>query len=307
MKKLLFFLSAIFLLLCTSCQEKNLVAEGKLTQLSETSATIDGITYNVENGTTDYLFGDKMTADGKNASIYKDDGKLYVSKLNQEHLNDFAVNDFAGANLGWRVIAGVSGILALFSLFFVLMTDHKRGDREIIFNMGTILGGLMVLPMMFLLLEKAFPRAFGFVEPKAYTKLLVYGELTHKDGILHTINGVSWKIRQSYIDNSLNETFQIGCNYALIDVGGDLYVYRTDDVEQIKKELAYVNSHDTLLPVEVMSYIAGALGILVLAFTYYPIWEPKLRAWRRRNKKTKKLCAEISDDDTSGYGSMLHN
>ena len=55
MSKLLFFLSAIFLLLCTSCQEKTLVAEGKLTQLSETSATIDGITYNVENGTTDYL------------------------------------------------------------------------------------------------------------------------------------------------------------------------------------------------------------------------------------------------------------
>lgn len=295
MNKLLVFLSAIFLLLCTSCQEKNLVAEGKLTQLSETSATIDGITYNVENGTTDYLFGDKMTADGKNASIYKDDGKLYVSKLNQEHLNDFA-----GANLGWRVIAGVSGILALFSLFFVLMTDHKRGDREIIFNMGTILGGLMVLPMMFLLLEKAFPRAFRFVEPKAYAKVLVYGELTHKDGILHTIDGTNWEIRQSFV-------VRVGATYALIDVGGYMFVYRTDDVEQIKKELAYANTHDTLLPAEVMLYIAGVFGIFVLCFTYYPIWEPKLRAWLRRNKKTKKLFAEISDDDTSGYGSMLHN
>lgn len=302
MKKLLFFLSAIFLLLCTSCQEKNLVAEGRLTELSETSATIDGITYNVENGTTDYLFGDKITADGKNASIYKDDGKLYVSKLNQEHLNDFA-----GAKDGWKVIGFLLVVFTIFSLAFLLVSNHKYGDREIIFTVGTILGSLIILPMMFLLLEKAFPRAFGFVEPKAYTKLLVYGELTHKDDILHTINGVNWKIVQSYIDNSLNETFQIGCNYALIDVGGDLYVYRTDDVEQIKKELAYVNNHDIGLPVEVMSYIAGALGILVLAFTYYPIWEPKLRDWRRRNKKTKKLCAEISDDDTSGYGSMLHN
>ena len=302
MSKLLFFLSAIFLLLCTSCQEKNLVAEGKLTQLSETSATIDGITYNVENGTTDYLFGDKMTADGKNASIYKDDGKLYVSKLNQEHLNDFA-----GANLGWRVIAGVSGILALFSLFFVLMTDHKRGDREIIFNMGTFLGGLMVLPMMFLLLEKAFPRAFRFVEPKAYAKVLVYGELTHKDGVIHTIDGTNWEIGQSFVDNSLNERIQVGATYALIDVGDFMYVYRTDNIEQIKKELAYANTHDTLLPAEVMLYIAGVFGIFVLCFTYYPIWEPKLRAWLRRNKKTKKLCAEISDDDTSGYGSMLQN
>ena len=172
----------------------------------------------------------------------------------------------------------------------------------------------MVLPMMFLLLEKAFPRAFRFVEPKAYAKVLVYGELTHKDGVIHTIDGTNWEIGQSFVDNSLNERIQVGATYALIDVGDFMYVYRTDDVEQIKKELAYVNMHDAVLFAEEIFYIVGGVGILVLAFTYYPIWEPKLRNcrcsfqdWRCRNKKTTKMFAEISDDDTSGYGSMLHN
>ena len=302
MNKLLVFLSTIFLLLCTSCQEKNLVAEGKLTQLSETSATIDGITYNVENGTTDYLFGDKITADGKNAYIYMDNGKLYVSKLNQENLNDFA-----DENIRKREFCCMLAVCLISSVLFLLVAEYKYGDRNIVFTVGNILGSLMVLLMMFFLLKKEFPRTFRFVEPKAYAKVLVYGELTHKDGILHTINGTTWEIRQSFVDNSLNEQIRVGATYALVDAGGNLYVYRTDDVEQIKKELAYANTHDTELPAEEIFYIVGGVGILVLAFTYNPIWEPKLRAWLRRNKKTKKLFAEISDDDTSGYGSMLHN
>lgn len=308
MNKLLVFLSAIFLLLCTSCSKKVSIAEGNLTEVSESSVTIDGIPYQVENGTTDCFSGEKIVADGKNAYIYKINGKLAVSRFDPLYLNDFV-----SSHWGWKLIVTLQFVLLAFAFVTANFVksykkkleankkissyeeDYYKEKRVIFIGVAV----LSFLPFLFFVLGKIFPDNFTCCQHKAIVQFIDYGTLTQQDGTTKTINGVDRVIAQRYTNNKTPELFKVGSNYACVSSDGIVYFYRTDDVIALKKVIAYVNSHDQVFFSEIATVVFGLSAIGLLLWVFPSLFEVFMGTTKKR-----EMHGEIEENERYGHGTM---
>ena len=297
MKNLLLFMSMVFLFLCSSCQKTEIITDGELTALSETSATIDGVSYPVENGTTDFFFKDEIKADGGHAFIYKSDGKLHVSKLNQNNISAFSTFP-----LGWSITLFFQTILFFgLSIYLLCNSIKKLDDNDK--GMLTFLNCLVIVPVCFFILSKAFPKSTEEFSTRYEINFIDYGTLTNLTDESITINDRTWKVYKKYPTNSYRELFQVGSKYAIIKIEGTLNFYKTDDIITLKKELAYVRLHPQNLFFEGLIVFFGLGGLFWILWINSETFRTTLsRVFR---KKKNKLESELSHNDRYGHGYII--
>lgn len=291
---LLFLLSMVFLSILNSCQEPQLITGGKLSKISETSATIDDISYTVENGTTDFFFKDKIEADGKNAFIYRSDGKLHVSKLNQKN-----ISDFTGLKGGWCFIIFCQALLSLIISIVLLCCSVQKllyEDRAIC----KIFCIIIFLPILGLILSKTYPKTCRDLATRYDTNLVDYGTLTDISNKNKTINERKWFSSKNNPQNAPQEPLQIGTNYAVLRINGEINFYKSDDIIAIKKEIAYTKLYTKLLFGEYLIIILSLYGIVLLFFLNHKIRWEKIKSLFHTKKK--KMKGELNDDDRQGHG-----
>ena len=297
MKQLLLFMSMVFLFLGTSCQNKELIAEGELTAITENTATIDGVSYPVENGTTDFFFKDKIKADGSHAFIYKSGGKLHVSRLNQNN-----ISDFSSFPLGWSITFFFQTILFCgLSLYLSCNSIKKLDDNDK--GMLTFLNCLVIVPVCFFILSKAFPKSTEEFSTRYEVNFIDYGTLTNLTDESKTINGRTWISYKDYPANSSRELFQVGSKYAVIKIDGALNFYKTDDVVTLKRELAYARLHPQNLVFECLIVFFSLGGL------FWTLWinSETFRTTLSRifHKKKNKPESELSHNDRYGHGYVI--
>ena len=289
MKRLLFLFSMVFLFLCTACQDKELIAEGKLTAITENTATIDETIYQTANGTTDFLLGDKIVIDGEKGYIYAQDQKLYVSKLNEDTVFDNSLKD------GYEMGIGVQ----LVFLIFIIITSLGSLDEED-YIILTWLNGLMIIPTIFLIIGLCFPGSCFNPRNSEPLKILAYGTLTDKTDKTKTIKGVTWKISSEYPENS-NKKIDEGKNYAVVQNGNDFALYEAESEKQIHREIAYINQHNKMRAEEIVIIILGILGTIYLCGLYFKQVNRFFRNCFKQKKKTREMRGEVNDD-RQGHG-----
>ena len=291
---LLLFMSMVFLFLCTACQDKELIAEGKLTAITENTATIGTTTYQTANGTTDFLLGDKIVIDGEKGYIYAQDKKLYVSKLNEEKVS-FGHHLKIGYQIGLLIQIVVMGSILLMSLLNI-----GEGLDEIDTAFIKAACGIMVIPTIFLIIGLNYPNSCFYPRNSVPLKILAYGHLTNKTDKTKTIKGVTWKISDTYPENS-NKKISEGKNYAVVQNGNDFALYEAESEKQIRQEITYANRHNKTNGEEKAIIILGAFGLITLFGLF---WKDINRFFGKCFKREKDSCEmyEEVNDDRQGYG-----
>ena len=294
MKRLLFLFSMVFLFLCTSCQDKELIAEGKLTAITENTATIGETIYQTANGTTDFLLGDKIVIDGEKGYIYAQDQKLYVSKLNEEKVS-FGHHLKIGYQIGLLIQIVVMGSILLMSLLNI-----GEGLDEFDITVIKAACGIMVIPTIFLIIGLNYPNSCFYPRNSVPLKILTYGHLTNKTDKTKTIKGVTWKISDTYPENS-NKKIGEGKNYAVVQNGNDFALYEAESEKQIRQEITYANRHNKTNGEEKAIIILGAFGLITLFGLF---WKDINRFFRKCFQREKASCEmyEEVNDDRQGYG-----
>ena len=295
MKRLLFLFSMVFLFLCTACQDKELIAEGKLTAITENTATIGETIYQTANGTTDFLLGDKIVIDGEKGYIYAQDQKLYVSKLNEEKVS-FGHH----LKIGYQIGLGIQAVLIIFVIFISLMSIGNEGLDEIDTAVITTFSSIMVIPTIFLIIGLNYPNSCFYPRNSVPLKILAYGHLTNKTDKTKTIKGVTWKISSEYPENS-NKKIGEGKNYAVVQNGNDFALYEAESEKQIRQEITYANRHNKTNGEERAIIILGAFGLIALFGLF---WKDINRFFGKCFKREKDSCEmyEEVNDDRQGYG-----
>ena len=294
MKRLLFLFSMVFLFLCTACQDKELIAEGKLTAITENTATIGKTIYQTANGTTDFLLGDKIVIDGEKGYIYAQDKKLYVSKLNEEKVS-FGHHLKIGYQIGLLIQIAVMGFILLMSLLNI-----GEGLDEFDITVIKAACGIMVIPIIFLIIGLNYPNSCFYPRNSVPLKILTYGHLTNKTDKTKTIKGVTWKISDTYPENS-NKKISEGKNYAVVQNGNDFALYEAESEKQIRQEITYANRHNKTNGEEKAIIILGAFGLITLFGLF---WKDINRFFGKCFKREKDSCEMYGEvnDDRQGYG-----
>ena len=299
MKQLLFLFSMVFLFLCTACQDKELIAEGKLTAISETSATVGNTTYQTANGTTDFLLGDKIVVNGEKGYIYAQDKKFYVSKLNEDKI-DFS-NYF---KIGYGMAICVQIVLFVFVIIVSLIgrDDFDEFDCSVL----TWLNGVMIIPTIFLIIGLCFPSSCFYPRNSEPLKILTYGPLTDITDKAKTINGTTWKISGTNPENS-NKEISKGQNYAVIQNENNIALYEAESEKQIHREITYINQHNKMHAGEIMIIIFGIFGAIYLYGLYFKRVNGflsqcfNLQISLKWQKQSREMYEEVNDD-RQGYG-----
>ena len=178
MKRLLFLLSLVVTFVFTSCQNKELTAQGELTAISKKSATINGLEYQTENGTTDFILGNEITVDGEEAYIYASGSNFYVSKAKKEDIK--ALNDDSSI-LALTIITVMVAFLGYIIKLLAEILRKQELNCRISREVNTLISCMVALifPTICLILGRSLPEKLGQLSfTTSNVELCDYGTLT---------------------------------------------------------------------------------------------------------------------------------
>ena len=285
MKQLLLFMSMVFLFLCSSCQEKELIAQGKLTSISENSATVDGLDYQTENGTNDFILGNKITVDGEQAFIYAVGSNFYVSKANQADISTLDKT----INIKILVVWMVFVLLVLVQLLRITIVKQKRGF-PINENKKNIIAliAIIFIPTFLLVLGKVFPNDLGMLNiTNPQIKYYDFGKLTKIERNIKIVNNKVWRITSTQ-DFNTGTTLKNNRNYAVIEINNTKHLFSASSSKQIQTEIEYINNKKKTI-YEIIIYLICAFSIGLPLRVFY----------RKKPKKVKR--SYVTEDDKCGY------
>ena len=285
MKQLLLFMSMVFLFLCSSCQEKELIAQGKLTSISENSATVDGLDYQTENGTNDFILGNKITVDGEQAFIYALGSNFYVSKANQADISTLDKT----INIKILVVWMVFVLLVLVQLLRITIVKQKRGF-PINENKKNIIAliAIIFIPTFLLVLGKVFPNDLGMLNiTNPQIKYYDFGKLTKIYRNIKFVNNKVWRLTSTNYFNT-GTTLKNNRNYAVIEINNTKHLFSASSSKQIQTEIEYINNKKKTI-YEVIIYLICAFSIGLPLRVFY----------RKKPKKVKR--SYVTEDDKCGY------
>ena len=285
MKNLLLFLfSMVFLFLGSSCQEKELIAQGKLTSISENSATVDGLDYQTENGTNDFILGNKISVDGEQAFIYALGSNFYVSKANQADISTLDKT----INIKILIGAMIFILLIIGQQLHITIDKQKRGfpleeHKKLIIGLIAII----FIPTFLLILGKVFPNDLGMLNiTKPQIKYYDFGQLTKIERNIKIVNNKVWRITSTR-DFNTGTTLKNNRNYAVIEINNTKHLFSASSSKQIQTEIEYINNKKKTI-YEVIIYLICAFSIGLPLKVFY-------------RKKPKVKLSYVTEDDRCGY------
>lgn len=282
MKKLLLLMCSVIFVL-SSCNEvsNRPVAEGTLTEIGTTSATIDGKVYHIDSN-VDFILNTPLSCNGEKVFVYASGDKLFVSKINKQNIGTIKSDSLI---LGFTVTYSLflAGIL---TICYLVICRH--GEREIRGKRWLIYGILSILPTITLLLGKSFPQKLGALNfTSCNVEFLDFGKLISQDSSFITLNGKQWRILET---TSLDEKkLKISESYAIISINGEKKLAQASSSKQIKTEIEYINK--TQKNYGWLDFIIIVLNLLGLYFSisiYF--FRPKV-----------KMESEITTDEKNGH------
>ena len=287
MKKLLFLLSLVVTFVFTSCQNHEVVAKGELTAISEKSATINGLEYQTQNGTKDFILDNEITVDGEEAYIYASGSNFYVSKTKKEDIK--ALNDdssILALTIITVMVAFLGYIIKLLAEILRKQELNCRISREV--NTLILCIILISIPTILLLLNRSFPEKLGQLSfTSSNVELCDYGTLTQIENTTAIINNKVWKLGYKKSLNTL-EAPQINKTYAVIEKGLLRYLFETNSVKRLQTEIDFIKNKQGVI-YEIIIYILTCSGIATPVGIYFA---------RRPNKRRQSY---VSEDGKNGH------
>lgn len=287
MKKLLFLLSLVVTFVFTSCQNKELTAQGELTAISKKSATINGLEYQTENGTTDFILDNEITVDGEEAYIYASGSNFYVSKAKQRDIESLTEGDTFMSLLVITILVILFGRI-IYNLAErerkqKISADYKSENYQLILCII-----LISIPTILLLLNRSFPEKLGKLSfTSSNVELCDYGTLTQIENTTAIINNKVWKINQTTALNT-KKALQINNTYAVIEKNHRRYLFETNSVKQLQTEIDFIKNKKGII-YEIIIYILTCSGVATPVGIYFA----------RRPKRQRK--SYVSEDGKNGH------
>lgn len=287
MKKLLFLLSLVISFVFTSCQNHEVVAKGELTAISEKSATINGLEYQTQNGTTDFILDNEITVDGEEAYIYASGSNFHVSKAKKEDIK--ALNDDSSI----LALTIITGMVALLGYMITLLAEilrkqelNCRISREV--NSLILCMMALIFPTICLILGRSFPEKLGQLSfTTSNVELCDYGTLSKFENNTAIINNKVWKINQTTALNT-KKALQINNTYAVIEKNHRRYLFETNSVKQLQTEINFIKNKQGVI-YEIIIYILTCSGVATPVGIYFA---------RRPNKRRQSY---VSEDGKNGH------
>lgn len=287
MKQVLFLLSLVVTFVFTSCQNHEVVAKGELTAISEKSATINGLEYQTQNGTTDFILDNEITVDGEEAYIYASGSNFYVSKAKKEDIK--ALNDDSSI----LALTIITVMVALLGYIIKLLTEilrkqelNCRISREV--NTLILCMVALVFPTICLILGRSLPEKLGQLSfTTSNVELCDYGTLSKFENNIAIINNKVWKINQTTALNT-KKALQINNTYAVIEKNHRRYLFETNSVKQLQTEIDFIKNKQGVI-YEIIIYILTCSGVATPVGIYFA---------RRPNKRRQSY---VSEDGKNGH------
>lgn len=287
MKNLLFLIcSVIFVLSSCNAGNNEPIAEGNLTEISATSATIDGNVYHIDSN-KDFILEEPLICNGEKVFVYASGDKLFVSKINKQNIGTIKSNSL------------ILGLTFTYSLFFAgIMTicyliTCRNGEREVRGKRWLIYGILSILPTVALLLGKSFPQKLGALNFTSFNvEFLDFGTLTDQTSGFITLNGKQWRILET---TSLDEKkLKISERYAIISINGEKKLAQASSSKQIKTEIEYIKkAQKNYSYIDYIIIFLNLLGLYCTISIYF--FRPKV-----------KMESEITTDEKNGHSYQLN-
>lgn len=288
MKKLLFWMMSMMFLF-TSCENYEIVDHGELTAINEKSAQINGINYCTENGTTDFILGNKITVDKEPAYIYMKDENFYVSKAVQDDIN--ALESKRTTNVNSALV--LQGIFLLLGIM-VLIPAHvnKREDNlKTVKIIGAAACGLAFIPGTYLFLGKCFPEALSDLNfTQQHIEFMDYGELTKIQSKTKTINSNAWSISSDKAINTQEKLARFK-KYSVISINGKKELFEGRNPKVLRAEIHYINQKDY----STQEVIIALLSLIGFSGGLYFLTIDKKKRIRSRSSGI------VSEDEKNGH------
>lgn len=281
MKKLLLLMCSVIFVL-SSCNEvsNRPVAEGTLTEIGTTSATIDGKVYHIDSN-VDFILNTPLSCNGEKVFVYASGDKLFVSKINKQNIGTIKSDS---------LILGLTETYSLFLagiLTICYLVICRHGAREIRGKRWLIYGILSILPTITLLLGKSFPKLQALNFTSCNVEFLDFGKLISQDSSFITLNGKQWRILET---TSLDEKkLKISESYAIISINGEKKLAQASSSKQIKTEIEYINKTQKNYGwLDFTIIVLNLLGLYFSISIYF--FRPKV-----------KMESEITTDEKNGH------
>lgn len=287
MKKLLFLLSLVISFVFTSCQNHEVVAKGELTAISKKSATINGLEYQTQNGTTDFILDNEITVDGEEAYIYASGSNFYVSKAKKEDIK--ALNDDSSI-LALTIITVMVALLGYIIKLLAEILRKQELNCRISREVNTLISCMVALifPTICLILGRSLPEKLGQLSfTSSNVELCDYGTLSKFENNTAIINNKVWKINQTTALNT-KKAPQINKTYAVIEKGHLRNLFETNSVKQLQTEINFIKNKQGVI-YEIIIYILTCSGVATPVGIYFA---------RRPNKRRQSY---VSEDGKNGH------
>lgn len=287
MKKLLFLLSLVISFVFTSCQNNEVVAKGELTAISKKSATINGLEYQTQNGTKDFILDNEITVDGEEAYIYASGSNFYVSKAKKEDIK--ALNDDSSI-LALTIITVMVAFLGYIIKLLAEILRKQELNCRISREVNTLISCMVALifPTICLILGRSLPEKLGQLSfTTSNVELCDYGTLSKFENNTAIINNKVWKISYQKSLNTL-EAPKINKTYAVIEKDHLRYLFETNSVKQLQTEIDFIKNKQGVI-YEIIIYILTCSGVATPVGIYFA---------RRPNKRRQSY---VSEDGKNGH------
>lgn len=287
MKKLLFLLSLVISFVFTSCQNNEVVAKGELTAISKKSATINGLEYQTQNGTTDFILDNEITVDGEEAYIYASGSNFYVSKAKKEDIK--ALNDDSSI-LALTIITVMVAFLGYIIKLLAEILRKQELNCRISREVNTLISCMVALifPTICLILGRSLPEKLGQLSfTSSNVELCDYGTLSKFENNTAIINNKVWKINQTTALNT-KKAPQINKTYAVIEKDHLRNLFETNSVKQLQTEINFIKNKQGVI-YEIIIYILTCSGVATPVGIYFA---------RRPNKRRQSY---VSEDGKNGH------